>query len=172
MRMISSASTWRSPNSLRLSLLYRPRWASFAAAADVPSAPRIPVAITPAPNVKPVRIEPPISVQEREQIVSLKTQLARGQDMQSKMSELETALREANESIQQYREQVASLEKKAGMIPQLEAALASERAAAEKLVEQREVAGRPGRLGAGAGRRPLARTDRGRAEVGGGRRGR
>ena len=34
--------------------------ASFAATADVPSAPRIPVAITPAPNVKPVRIEPPI----------------------------------------------------------------------------------------------------------------
>ena len=44
--------------------------ASFAAAADVPSAPRIPVAITPAPNVNPVRIEPPISVQEREQIVA------------------------------------------------------------------------------------------------------
>ena len=44
--------------------------ASFAAAADVPSAPRIPVAITPAPNVKPVRIEPPISMQEREQIVA------------------------------------------------------------------------------------------------------
>ena len=36
----------------------------------MPSAPRIPVAITPAPNVKPVRIEPPISMQEREQIVA------------------------------------------------------------------------------------------------------
>ncbi|MDR7653635.1 LysM peptidoglycan-binding domain-containing protein [Acinetobacter junii] len=44
--------------------------ASFAAAADVPSAPRIPVAITPAPNVKPVNIEPPISLKEREQIVA------------------------------------------------------------------------------------------------------
>jgi hypothetical protein len=42
--------------------------ASFAA--DVPSAPRIPVAITPAPNVKPVNIEPPISLKEREQIVA------------------------------------------------------------------------------------------------------
>ena len=44
--------------------------ASFAAAADVPSAPRIPVAITPAENVKPVKIEPPISVKEREQIIA------------------------------------------------------------------------------------------------------
>ena len=44
--------------------------ASFAAAADVPSAPRIPVAITPAANVKPVKIEPPISLKEREQIIT------------------------------------------------------------------------------------------------------
>ncbi|ENW94625.1 LysM peptidoglycan-binding domain-containing protein [Acinetobacter sp. NIPH 298] len=44
--------------------------ASFAASANVPSAPRIPVAITPAANVKPVNIEPPISNQEREQIVA------------------------------------------------------------------------------------------------------
>ncbi|ENW05695.1 LysM peptidoglycan-binding domain-containing protein [Acinetobacter beijerinckii] len=44
--------------------------ASFAAAADVPSAPRIPVAITPAANIKPVKIEPPISLKEREQIVA------------------------------------------------------------------------------------------------------
>lgn len=44
--------------------------ASFAAAADVPSAPRIPVAITPAANVKPVKIEPPLSIKEREQIIA------------------------------------------------------------------------------------------------------
>ncbi|MFV5262255.1 LysM peptidoglycan-binding domain-containing protein [Acinetobacter courvalinii] len=44
--------------------------ASFAAAADVPSAPRIPVAITPAANVKPVKTEPPISLKEREQITA------------------------------------------------------------------------------------------------------
>jgi len=44
--------------------------ASFAAGADVPSAPRIPVAITPAANVKPVKIEPPISTKEREQITA------------------------------------------------------------------------------------------------------
>ncbi len=44
--------------------------ASFAAAADVPSAPRIPVAITPATNVQPVKVEPPISSKEREQIVA------------------------------------------------------------------------------------------------------
>lgn len=44
--------------------------ASFAAAADVPSAPRIPVAITPAANIKPVKTEPPISMKEREQITA------------------------------------------------------------------------------------------------------
>jgi LysM repeat protein len=44
--------------------------ASFAAAADVPSAPRIPVAITPATNIKPVKTEPPISAQEREKITA------------------------------------------------------------------------------------------------------
>ncbi len=42
--------------------------AAFAASADVPSAPRIPVAVTPATNVKPVRTEPPISAHEREKI--------------------------------------------------------------------------------------------------------
>ena len=42
----------------------------FAAAADVPSAPRIPVAITPAANVKPVKVEPPLSIKEREQIIA------------------------------------------------------------------------------------------------------
>lgn len=45
--------------------------ASFAAKADIPSAPRIPVAVTPAANVKPVRVEPPISQAEREQILAL-----------------------------------------------------------------------------------------------------
>ena len=44
--------------------------ASFAATANVPSAPRIPVAITPAANIKPVTVEPPISAKEREQITA------------------------------------------------------------------------------------------------------
>lgn len=44
--------------------------ASFAANADIPSAPRIPVAVTTAPNITPVRVEPPISAKEREQIVA------------------------------------------------------------------------------------------------------
>ncbi|MEQ1066180.1 LysM peptidoglycan-binding domain-containing protein [Acinetobacter sp. XH1741] len=44
--------------------------AAFAASADVPSAPRIPVAVTPATNVKPVRTEPPISATEREKILA------------------------------------------------------------------------------------------------------
>lgn len=44
--------------------------AAFAASADVPSAPRIPVAVTPAANIKPVRTEPPISATEREKILA------------------------------------------------------------------------------------------------------
>ncbi len=44
--------------------------AKFAAGADVPSAPRIPVAVTPAMNVKPVAIEPPISAQEKAKILA------------------------------------------------------------------------------------------------------
>ncbi|WOE42543.1 lytic transglycosylase [Acinetobacter chinensis] len=42
--------------------------AAFASGSDVPSAPRIPVAVTQATNVQPVKVEPPISVAEREQI--------------------------------------------------------------------------------------------------------
>ncbi len=44
--------------------------AAFAAGSDIPSAPRIPVAVTPAANIQPVRIEPPISNTEREQILA------------------------------------------------------------------------------------------------------
>ena len=43
--------------------------AAFASSAVLPSAPRIPVAITPAVNVKPVLVEPPISADEREKIL-------------------------------------------------------------------------------------------------------
>ncbi|MHA3890886.1 LysM peptidoglycan-binding domain-containing protein [Acinetobacter sp. GXMZU3951] len=44
--------------------------AAFASSTVVPSAPRIPVAVTPAKNVKPVSVEPPISAAEREQILA------------------------------------------------------------------------------------------------------
>ncbi len=44
--------------------------AKFATNADIPSAPRIPVAVTPATNVKPVAIEPPISANEKAQILA------------------------------------------------------------------------------------------------------
>ncbi|MFX4307953.1 LysM peptidoglycan-binding domain-containing protein [Acinetobacter soli] len=44
--------------------------AAFAASADVPSAPRIPVAVTQKANVKPVTTEPPISKTERADIVA------------------------------------------------------------------------------------------------------
>ena len=44
--------------------------AAFASNTDIPSAPRIPVAVTPAANVQPVRTEPAISPAEREQILA------------------------------------------------------------------------------------------------------
>ena len=44
--------------------------AAFASNTDIPSAPRIPVAVTPAANVQPVRTEPAISTTEREQILA------------------------------------------------------------------------------------------------------
>ena len=42
--------------------------AAFAANADIPSAPRIPVAVTQAANIQPVKVEPPISAKEMAQI--------------------------------------------------------------------------------------------------------
>ena len=44
--------------------------AAFAASAVVPSAPRIPVAVTPAQNVKPVRVEPEITAEEKAKILA------------------------------------------------------------------------------------------------------
>ena len=44
--------------------------ASFASNSDIPSAPRIPVAVTQVANVKPVTVEPPLSSAEREQILA------------------------------------------------------------------------------------------------------
>ncbi|MCG2607774.1 LysM peptidoglycan-binding domain-containing protein [Acinetobacter sp. SM34] len=44
--------------------------ASFAANSDIPSAPRIPVAVSQVANVKLVTVEPPLSAAEREQIMA------------------------------------------------------------------------------------------------------
>ncbi|NEU35477.1 hypothetical protein GN156_33010, partial [bacterium LRH843] len=44
--------------------------AAFAANSDIPSAPRIPVAVTPIASVKAVSVEPPISAVEREQLTA------------------------------------------------------------------------------------------------------
>lgn len=44
--------------------------AAFASSIDIPSAPRIPVAVTPAAPVKAVSAEPPLSAKEREQIMA------------------------------------------------------------------------------------------------------
>ncbi|MCH7292458.1 LysM peptidoglycan-binding domain-containing protein [Acinetobacter genomosp. 15BJ] len=72
--LTASNTTRPTTSSISTSKVNTPRGsdalASFAAGADVPSAPRIPVAITPAANIKPVKIEPPISSKEREQITA------------------------------------------------------------------------------------------------------
>lgn len=72
--MTASSTTTRPSSTTTNTRISTPRGsdalASFAAAADVPSAPRIPVAVTPAANVKPVSTEPPISGKEREQILA------------------------------------------------------------------------------------------------------
>ncbi|RZG64912.1 LysM peptidoglycan-binding domain-containing protein [Acinetobacter bouvetii] len=44
--------------------------AAFASSTNIPSAPRIPVAVTPAAPVKAVSAEPPLSAKEREQIMA------------------------------------------------------------------------------------------------------
>ena len=44
--------------------------AAFAASAVIPSAPRIPVAVTPAQNVTPVQLEPAISNEEKEKLLA------------------------------------------------------------------------------------------------------
>lgn len=44
--------------------------AAFASNTDIPSAPRIPVAVSPSTQVKPVSVEPPLSANEREQIMA------------------------------------------------------------------------------------------------------
>ena len=44
--------------------------AAFASNSDIPSAPRIPVAVTPTTTVKAVSVEPPLSSKEREQIMA------------------------------------------------------------------------------------------------------
>ncbi|ALD03102.1 lytic murein transglycosylase [Acinetobacter sp. TTH0-4] len=44
--------------------------ASFAANSDIPSAPRIPVAVNQVANVKPISVEPALSAAEREQILA------------------------------------------------------------------------------------------------------
>ncbi|RYL28514.1 lytic transglycosylase [Acinetobacter piscicola] len=63
-------TTTPSPTTLKTTPQGSSALAAFAADATVPSAPRIPVAITQASNVKPVTVEPPLSAQEREQIVA------------------------------------------------------------------------------------------------------
>lgn len=47
--------------------------AAFAANADVPSAPRLPVSITPAQNIRQIPVEPPISEAEKQIILAQET---------------------------------------------------------------------------------------------------
>ena len=78
--------------------------------------------------------------QERQQIVSLKAQIASSEDLlsdaRSKASALESALRSEQDSIQELRQQIADLQQAVSAVPQLESTLMSERAAMAKLVEQ------------------------------------
>ncbi|MCP5775081.1 hypothetical protein NL389_35200, partial [Klebsiella pneumoniae] len=60
--------------------------ASFAAQSDlpIPSAPRIPVAVTPAAPAKQIQVEPPISAAERQQV----EQAVIAQDIQKTVDEI------------------------------------------------------------------------------------
>lgn len=44
--------------------------AQFASAAVVPSAPRLPVSVTPNPNIRPIAVEPPLTAAEKQAIIS------------------------------------------------------------------------------------------------------
>ncbi len=78
--------------------------------------------------------------QERQQIVSLKAQIASREDLlsgaQAKTSALESALKSEQDSIQGFRQQIAELQQAVSVVPQLESTLLTERAATAKLVEQ------------------------------------
>jgi CheY-like chemotaxis protein len=78
--------------------------------------------------------------QERQQILSLKAQIANHEDLlsdaQAKTSALESALKSEQDSIQGLRQQIADLQQAASAVPQLESTLISERASTAKLVEQ------------------------------------
>ncbi len=77
---------------------------------------------------------------ERQQIVSLKVQVASSEDLlsdaQAKTSALESALKSAQDSNQGLRQQIADLQQAVSAVPQLESTLMTERAATAKLVEQ------------------------------------
>lgn len=66
----TTTSTANSVNTLKNTPQGSDALARFAANADIPSAPRIPVAVTTAANVKPVAVEPPISAREKAQILA------------------------------------------------------------------------------------------------------
>ncbi len=64
------ATVTTAPSTLKTTPQGSSALAAFAADATVPSAPRIPVAVTQATNVKPVVTEPPLSARELEQITA------------------------------------------------------------------------------------------------------
>lgn len=66
----SATSTVQASNALKSTPQGSAALASFAANSDIPSAPRIPVAVTQVANIKPISIEPPLSAAEREQILA------------------------------------------------------------------------------------------------------
>ena len=76
----ASRSTPRGSNAL----------ANFAAGADIPSAPRIPVNISPVAPVKPVRTEPPITAAERAQILGMIKQEGSHESVQQALEPMPT----------------------------------------------------------------------------------
>ena len=76
--------------------------ASFASNADIPSAPRIPVAVTQAANIKPIAIEPPISIKEREQIVAA-VKAEGSKETVKQVLEPQATLAEKNEVVQELK---------------------------------------------------------------------
>ena len=65
-----SPTTTTTPSTIKTTPQGSSALATFASNAAIPSAPRIPVAVTQASNVKPVTVEPPLSAREREQIMA------------------------------------------------------------------------------------------------------
>ncbi|GAA5006509.1 LysM peptidoglycan-binding domain-containing protein [Acinetobacter puyangensis] len=85
--------------------------AQFAANADVPSAPRLPVSITPAANVKQIAVEPPISDAEKKAIIANDTTLSAATLSSAKQTQIVDKIVEPAPSDVERQQVVQELEK-------------------------------------------------------------